>query len=129
MEAKRMIGLSYLLYFGKEPVKLWICRCCSTVCVLSPNSLTLGLFRTRFCILSDITQGDRFVLSVLTVIEVQVLNSGSDFNHCCQTRKKVKTVRCNKVGQLKISTVSARVPISLLFLRCSLTEFALNKKG
>ena len=63
------------------------------------------------------------------LFEVYVLNSGSDFNHSCQTREKVKTVHCNKVAQLKMSTVSAQVPVSLLFLASSLTEFALNKKG
>ena len=57
-----------------------------------------------------------------------MLNSGSELNHSCQTRKKVKTVHCNKVAQLKMSTGSAQVPVSLLFLTSSLTEFALNKK-
>ena len=71
----------------------------------------------------------RFILLALMLFEVQVLNSGSNFNHCCLTREKVKTVHCNKVAHLKMSTVSARVPVSLLFLTCSLTEFALNKNG
>ena len=58
-----------------------------------------------------------------------LLNSSSNFNHCCLTREKVKAVHCNKVAQLKMSTVSARVPASLLLLACSLSEFTLNKKG
>jgi len=58
-----------------------------------------------------------------------VIISGLKVNHFFFDIKKVQIGHLSSDTQLNMSTVSAQVPVIMLFLTCSFTEFEENDSG